>query len=317
MIILITIDVEGAHSTNPVDGFIYGRHGNEEFGIGKIMKICDSFGIKGSFFVDVYEYSLHGASVMEEVVKRIADRQHDVQLHTHPAWPIDGRDCPEVQEWKINNCLYDFKRPWMFQYDFPEQIAILKWGKETLEKWMNKKIVAHRAGGYGVNKTSLKAAKQIGLKMDFSAFRGHSNCRLRSKANVTQQINGILEVPVTGFYRPGFRKFPKLPFRRRFIKTDIDWAFLKELKFFYVDGEKNGLNLMVLFMHSYSFLKLSPRFDYFEPDYREILRFENFTRWALEKGAAFMTVEEFWEVYKNNPDPFSNRDYIPTFTEMQ
>jgi hypothetical protein len=313
MLVLVTVDVEGAHSLNPVESMIYGQIGNEELGIAGIMDLCDQFHVKASFFVDVYEHSLHGTDVMKQVTANIVDREHDVQLHTHPGWPIDNRDQPEIQAWKQNNCIYDPERPWMYQYSLDEQVEILRDGKKLLDRWCGRSIIAHRAGGYGANKNTLEAAKTVGLKMDFSAFRGHENCRLKAKANTIQTIRGVVEVPVTGFYRPGFLRFPRLPFKRRFVKTDIDWAFLDELKFFYQNGEKNGLKVMVLFMHSYSFVKHSPTFDNFEQNHREIVRFKEFVHWALESGASFVTVSDFWSLFQANPQKFQNRDYLPTF----
>ena len=250
---------------------------------------------------------------MRNIAESIGSRGHDVQLHTHPSWPIDKRDQAVIQEWKSNNCPYDPKRPWMYQYDLEEQTEILKRGKELLEKWTSAEIVAHRAGGYGANKNTLKAAKNANLKLDFSAFKGHQNCRIRTFANTIKEIDGIVEVPTTGFYKPKYLRFPKLPFRRRFVKTDIDWAFLDELKYFYREGEKNGLSFMVLFMHSYSFLKMSPRFDFFEPNHDQIRKFEEFLRWSVQQGASFTTVKDFWTIYNSRTKLFQNRDYIPVY----
>ncbi len=313
MIILLTVDVEGSHSSTPVESLIYGRIGNEEFGITKIMSICDSFGIKSTFFVDIYEISMHGKTVMNEIVSCISKKEHDIQLHTHPAWPPDEHDKPEVQDWKKKNCFFDSKRPWMYLYDLKEQIEILEKGKTILEQWTGNEIVAHRAGGYGVNKTTLSAANAVGLKMDFSSFRGHSNCRLKTSANTIKTIEGIVEIPVTGFYRPNYVRLPWLPYKRRFIKTDIDWANLAELKFFYEEGERCGLNVMVLFMHSFSFVRFPHNFKEFEPDYRDLEKFTCFLEWASEKGARFMTAAEFWNFYNSDPKVFQQRDYIPTY----
>jgi hypothetical protein len=201
----------------------------------------------------------------------------------------------------------------MFQYNLEEQVEILEKGKTILEQWIGNEIVAHRAGGYGANTTTLSAAKAVGLKMDFSSFRGHPNSRLKTNANTIKSIEGIVEIPVTGFYRPNYARLPRLPFKRRFIKTDIDWAHLDELKFFYNEGERHGLDVLVLFMHSFSFVKFTRDFKKFEPDERGINRFTSFLNWAGEKGARFMTAAEFWNIYNSNPKKFQRRDYIPTY----
>jgi peptidoglycan/xylan/chitin deacetylase (PgdA/CDA1 family) len=315
MIVLITVDVEGAHSRTPVESLIYGKVGNEEYGINCIMDLCDDYQIKATFFVDVYEYVLHGICVMREIAESISRRYHEIQLHTHPAWLQDDRDEFEVQKWKATNYLYDPDRAWMYQYSLGEQVGILNHGKKILENWSGNKIVAHRAGGYGANKNTLEALNLVGLKMDFSAFRKHKNCRLKAKTNAVHTINEVVEVPATGFFRPNYVRFPYLPFKRRFIKTDIDWAVLNELKYYYEIGEQHGLKVMVLFMHSYSFIKFSSRFDSFEPDFKEIQKFKKFILFALEKGASFMTATDFLKIYQSNSARFQNHNYIPTYNK--
>jgi hypothetical protein len=97
------------------------------------------------------------------------------------------------------------------------------------------------------------------------------------------------------------------------VKTDIDWAHLDELKFFYDEGERIGLNVMVLFMHSFSLVKFTQNFKKFEPDDKDINRFASFLEWACEKGARFVTTTEFWEIFNTYPQMFQGRDFIPTY----
>ena len=54
MIHVITIDME--FSTHKDDIGIVGNINGKEFGVSKIMEICDKYSVKATFFVDVYGY---------------------------------------------------------------------------------------------------------------------------------------------------------------------------------------------------------------------------------------------------------------------
>ena len=68
---ILTIDVEGPRGHDPVLYQIWGKTVNGEYyGISKIMDICDSFQVKGLFFVDIPEIWDYGYEKIKEVIAK-------------------------------------------------------------------------------------------------------------------------------------------------------------------------------------------------------------------------------------------------------
>ena len=83
--IALTVDadaqpVRAVH--DPLEELIWGRFGGEEFGIGRLMDIADSYGFKVSVYLDYCEFFLYGESLLD-VAKEVVRRGHDAQIHLH------------------------------------------------------------------------------------------------------------------------------------------------------------------------------------------------------------------------------------------
>lgn len=82
--VLITIDTEAHRGRDPINDWIYGRYKGKEYGIEKIMDLCERFGFKAVFFLDVAECWTYGDEIIKEVGEKILSRGHDVEMHIHP-----------------------------------------------------------------------------------------------------------------------------------------------------------------------------------------------------------------------------------------
>ena len=49
-----------------------------------MMNIFDEYGVKATFFVNVYEAAKYEDDTLAEVCRAIHSRGHDLELHTHP-----------------------------------------------------------------------------------------------------------------------------------------------------------------------------------------------------------------------------------------
>lgn len=302
--IVVTVDLEtpqtplrtGFCKSNLFDPTINGQH----LGYSLILRIMKQFRLRGVFFVNVYEAALWGDHVLQAVCQEIVNAGNEVGLHTHPGWS------------------YDPVRIHMRQYSFGEQTKIVADGLGMLMRWIpGCVVVAHRAGAYGLNKDTLIALRENDIPIDSSMFYGHPNCRLTWSRNQVVARDGILETPITGFFREKILEIAGIPLCRRtsFVKTDIDWASLDELKFFVEEAKNNDIRVMNLCLHSYSFIRFNADLTHFEPDYHDIEKFQHFLEYATADSAIrFVTMKELFEIYQKDPSYLlDGSDYVPTY----
>ena len=297
--LLITVDVE-----NPQTPFFEGKcqentilnKNRRSSGLLQILKMMSKFNFRAVFFVNVFEESIWNKDVMIKICKNISATGGDLQLHVHPVWR------------------YNKSKKHLWQYALDEQIKIIKDGKELLKEWTGEYPLAHRAGAYGLNNDTLKALRINNISIDSSMFYSHPNCKVTWTKNKVVEKNGTVEIPVTGFYRNTCWKFGPLTFkkRRKFIKTDIDWATLDELKYFVEKAKKHDIRVMNLFMHSYSLLKFDQNFSNAEPDWDDINKLNDFLSFvSSDPQIKVITMREFYEMYQKNPEQFTGSDFIP------
>jgi len=290
MDIIITIDVEASRYRGrplPFSKMVYGKLGDKYFGISAIMDICDAYGIKATFFVDVYEYRYFGEEELEKVCESIKKRNHDVQLHTHPGWISD--------------------RTHMKDHTLAEQIKIIQEGKELLYKWIGEYPIAHRAGSYAANMDTLDALRINGIPIDSSYFLNYPTCNLRfSAVNQIFEQNEIIEIPVTLFTPLKLGRY------KNYRSVDINSCTLSELKHAISEGYDNDLKVMILFLHSFSFVKRNRNKTSFYPDNYCKQKFDKLLDFIVKNDKIrFTTMKDFHKSYLKFPALFTGQDYVP------
>lgn len=303
--ILITVDVGCQHNKEILDTLIWGKSGNGEMlGIPKIMDICDSFGVKATFFVNVYEWKVYSEEEMKKVCKIIKDRGHDVQIHTHLS------------------TAYDEDREWPFQYSLKEQIKILRDGKELIHKWIGEYPIGHRAGGYGADYNTLKALKANNIFIDSSMLLDDEGCKLNYPLLSRNGIvisHGVLEIPVT-VASAGGERITLGPITLKeyegYKKVDIDWMNEEELISAIKEAKGIGLRTVTLFMHSWSLVRTPKKwkdmdYSHLYPDSEDISDLTNVLKYIGDnEGIEVVTVREFYNLYKENPQIIKGPDTI-------
>lgn len=147
-----------------------------------------------------------------------------------------------------------------------------------------------------------------------SSFYGHPNCMAVITKNKIIEHNGIIEIPVTVFRRVRRVKLGNWVLKRQssFVKTDIDWASLDELKSFVKQAKESDAKVMTLFMHSYSLLKFDQDFTHFEPAWNDIEKLDKFLNFvANDQEIKVITMKEFYEMYQQDREQFIGSDYVP------
>ena len=290
--ILFTVDLENMNTP-----LLEGRYDHNLFSmdvVEPLLKILDRYKIKAVFFASVFECYRFGENEIARLLRYIHSCGHDIELHTHPYWR--------------------YGKEHMWQYVLSEQIQIMRHGRDLLTDWIGRPPIAHRAGAYSISQESLNAMHVNKIHIDSSMFYGHHNCKINWSKNQLVEKNGVVEIPVTGFCRQryiGLNRM-KIRYRKDFIKTDLDWCSLDELTHFIQQAKSNDLKIMNFFMHSYSLLEHDGHFRHFKLDLKKgqtLCRFLKFCTQDID--TQFITIQQFWNEYQNNPHQFMGDDFVP------
>lgn len=289
--LVLTVDTETDFLNNrviPVSKMIYGEVEGHQFGITKIMDICDKYNSKATFFLSTFETRVLGEEPIRKVCRAISSRGHDVQLHTHPKWITNKR--------------------FMHSHSLQEQLDLLIHGRRMMTQWLGQPPIAHRSGGFGADNNTLSALKQTGFNID-SSFLSAPNCKLRHtfKPNTVQlSPEKIIQLPVTEFAQFDFFGFrPVKPF-------DINANTLDELKFVLSTTKSQNGRIITLLMHSFSFLRRNKDRTRFSVNWEDILKFERFLQLvANDNHIETITVSQFFHLHNLHHDLFTNESYLP------
>lgn len=273
--IIITIDTESyAQGMVPIEADIYGEIGRERYGVEKIMDLCDAHNFKATFFVDVLEHHLFGKTALSRLCRCISDRCHDVELHSHP------------------NLIPGNPFRFMCHYDLATQKDIIREGKELIGEWTGKSPVAFRAGSYGANLATIRALAETGFKLDSSYFTFHRNCELSRELNnryknMVFDIEGVTEIPVTVY------KLLDTFLYEDYSKIDINACAREEIC--YIIGQLAGkVEVLILFLHSFSFLQWNGKMKRFIPDGYCLEKFDYILKAIAQRSdVRVVTMEEY------------------------
>ncbi len=308
--IYITVDTEhsiGGTFADPAlkpvgnDKRIYGRIGSREYGIGLIMDIADRFGLKVTFFVEVFNKYFFGEGETRQVVETILRRGHDVQLHLHPNYLNFTLERP--QDLRFSDLTGD--------YSLERQIEMLREARQTLESYGVPRVTAFRAGCFGANADTLKALAENGFLIDSSyngAFLG-GPCLLPDWGiNDMAMCEGIYEFPVTNFQEDaGVRSARPMP-------LDINGVSFEEMRQVLRACRESGPRHLTVILHSFSFVRAyDVQYRKMRPRKHVIRRFEKLCRFLAENSRDF-AVHAFGNLQEDElENMLSNRnDRIPT-----
>ncbi|WP_367067210.1 hypothetical protein [Oryzisolibacter sp. LB2S] len=155
------------------------------------MDVLDHHGLKAVFFVDPMPELIWGVAAIEDVVRPIVARGHDVQLHLHTEWlSLAGSRNPLGE--RVGNNMRDFT--------VDEQCALLDYAKNVLVSAGAPEPVAFRAGSYGANDDTLRSLSMLGMRYDSSHCPGiaSSLCDIGLSSDIQAPVEhcGVIEVPI-------------------------------------------------------------------------------------------------------------------------
>jgi len=291
---IVTVDTETfrvAGRMLPFETHHYAELPEGTFGVQRIMDICDEYGAKATFFVDVYMHHSYGEKLVAELCQRIEKTGHDVQLHAHPSW-LPGSQHALIREFSLER-----------------QVEILMEGKELIERWTGRTPKGFRAGAYGANLDTMRALYRSGFCVDSSYFPLNKNCELSQQldnkcVNQPFYVEGILEIPVTTYW------MWKGPFHAKNSKIDVNACSWAELQNVLPKFARSPLEYVVLFLHSFSFSDWDRRRERNLPRIGPLRRFENLLKLIRrELDGDFQTIGDIAQM--KTLTPCSLPDFLP------
>lgn len=253
--ILLTIDTEGPRGNDPIMYQIWGKVSDgQRMGIPKIIEICNRYNVKGLFFVDIAEMWDLGFEKIREVVTYIIKEGHDVGMHIHPHhYPNE-------------------KRHFLFDYTKDEQYTIIRECTQAFVKITGIMPKSFRAGKYGANQDTLDIINELGYKYDFSEFYSNKWCGIKPDICYILPVKykQLVEFPVTIYKSLNlgklYTRYDKLEVTEN---TNEIWHIIKRYNSLKQDG------VIILFMHSFSFLNWLTHPDSPTVEERNLRRFES------------------------------------------
>lgn len=228
--VAITVDTEDAYFTSP--RLMTGEGIGGAWGVGGILDELAQHEVTATFFVNVFESDRQPAGAVRDVVREIAERGHEVALHSHPAPDLPWYSQPLF--WKTRQA----------------QVDIFKRGQSTLQEWSGQPVISFRAGGYAVNDHTFEALSDTGFRIDSSVYFPSPNNRItRFTVNAPRLIGDLVEAPVTYVIRVDGQG-DAVEHR----KLDFDWLTTSQL----IQGmgrlRASAASTAVFMMHSFSFI---------------------------------------------------------------
>ncbi len=301
-IVIITVDVESTKGVALPEQVNTACVGNITCGLREMVRMLNAKGSAATFFLNVGEYKEYGEPALQAIARWLDKSGQDVELHTHPQWA------------------YDEKRNMMFQYSLEEQIRIVREGKDLLQKWTGNPVVVHRAGAYSADENTLKALIANGILYDSSLFFGNVNSKINSgdlRKNALSMYGPLYEFPVTVYRKnelPPFANDYLLP-HSKVRKYDINWFVDQpEAEKALEEAIRLKMDFIILFLHSFSFIKGGDGTGQMVADVDAIKRFGDVLDFIGAKGLKTSTFKEIHDANTGLKEYLMRPDIIPAIS---
>lgn len=265
--------------------YIYGKTSRGDFGLPFQLQLLNEYGLKAVFFVEPLFSMRFGQSYLEDIVGLVQEANQEVELHLHPEWTDESNKVifPHIKT----------KREHMKFFSYEEQKQLIKLGIQLLKDAGCENITTLRAGSFGANDETLRAAQTCGLSFDSSYNYCIPECEINVFSDIHQPkvFEQITEIPMTTFI-DGIGK------RRHAQLTACSFA---ELKASMIKAHEQKWNTYVLLSHSFELMKLSQC----KPDKVVIKRFEKLCSYLDQHRDKFKT--SFFSEYSKFAHSLTNQ----------
>jgi len=253
---------------------LYGKTLQGEFGLPYQLEQLNRQGLKATYFLEPLFADRAGRNNLADAVSLIQSNGQEVQLHLHTEWLSEIHD-PSIPA--------HFKQ-YMHLFTLEEQTALIAKGIRSLQAAGVETIHAFRAGSYGANRDTLRAAARNGLLFDASynpCYLG-KDCKIDLSEQLLQplKIDEVWEFPVSFFQDyPGHQRH-----------TQLAACSAKEMQTALLDAWQSGWFSLVIVLHSFELVKGRAPGTPCLPDKLNIDRFGQLCQFLAEHGDKFRTM---------------------------
>lgn len=227
------------HLGPEVSHYLYGTTPSGVFGVPYLLERLKAHALKATFFVEALSAGIVGLDELKQIVGAIEGDRQETQLQIHTEWLGEVAQEGLPQQYRQH----------LREFTLDEQCRIIAHGISTLERCGAPRSVAMRAGNFGANLDTLRAAAINGLRFDSShnvAFLGTA-CDLATLGPLLhpQRVAGITEIPVSFFtdYPNHVRPAQVCACSADELQQALAWAW------------KNGWLSFVIVLHSFELLR--------------------------------------------------------------
>jgi hypothetical protein len=191
--IFLSFDVEAAPertAADRIDRLVWGRFGGHEYGISRICRILEEYGLIGNFMIDFVTCAIQGDAALQAIIDHLRGRGHEVHLHLHPEY-LD----PSLG-YVLNGHPVQMDRT-----PFDMSTSLLELALENYTRFVGKGPYVFRAGGYRVNDHAVRAAGEVGIHA-LTNVKPHTIGDVASGGDEIPNRepfvwdNGVIEIPV-------------------------------------------------------------------------------------------------------------------------
>lgn len=221
--------------------YVYGTSRHGQYALPKTLEILNRNRLQGVFFVEPLFAARFGIEHLQAIVKLIRDAGQQIQLHIHPEWT------DEIKPAIIAD--HEKKRQHLTFYSLDEQISLIAFAKDLLQRAGSGPITAFRAGSFAANRDTFEALRRNGILVDSSLNRCYAisgpGISRAGQVDAPFVINGITTYPVTVF-KDGFGKDRP---------AHVAACSVGELKEAMASAKAAGLSDFTIVSHNFEMLK--------------------------------------------------------------
>ena len=257
-----------------IAAYIHGTTSAGDFGIPFQVRVLKDHGLCANYFTEALAPDRIGAAALADIIRLIDPSTNDVQLHLHTEWLGDTRTAGLPQHYRQH----------LRHFSEDEQVAIIGLGIKNLIAAGAPRPNTMRAGNYGANLATLRAARRCGLQFDTS----HNTCYLDSACDMPlrtpvlqpRMVEGIYEFPVSYF-----EDFPG-----HYRHAQLCACSFRELAQALIDAERAGWYAFVIVLHSFELVKIAAaQSTRLRPDRLNVRRFVQLCEFLSDRRHDFRT----------------------------